>query len=148
MQTTSSTDSPTLLEPAPIRARVAARVIDTVLLLVVVFGILGAAAATGDQTAVDAAVIVAAIGPFAYEWLFLGSRGQTLGRMRMGIAVREADSAGRISYLRALARILAYQLLAVFLVPLLVGVLSALRDPQRRTWHDRAAGTIVVRTGR
>lgn len=133
---------------ATIRERVLARAIDTALLLACAFLVIGGATASGNQQALDAAVIAVVVGPFAYEWLLLGACGQTLGRMRMGIAVRRAQDATPFSYPRALARILAYQLLAMFLVPLLAGVLWGLRDARRQTWHDKAARTVVVRIAR
>jgi uncharacterized RDD family membrane protein YckC len=66
--------------------------------------------------------------------------GQTPGMRFLSIRLTEGGS--RHIALRTAVR----RLLAVFvsLVPLGLGFFAILRDPQRRAWHDRIAGTEVV----
>jgi uncharacterized RDD family membrane protein YckC len=72
--------------------------------------------------------------------------GQTLGKKLTGIAVRNADSLGRIGLGRSLLRFGATALLWVLLVlPALLDGLSPLWNPKHQSWHDRIAGTVVVR---
>lgn len=75
---------------------------------------------------------------FANEILLTAVRGQTFGKMLLHMrVVRVAD--GRIpGWWRSLVRF------AASLAPL--AYLPILYDSQRRGWHDRRAGTIVVKT--
>jgi uncharacterized RDD family membrane protein YckC len=78
-------------------------------------------------------------------WTWMG-RGQSPGKKVMGIGVRDAASGQRVGLGRLLRRELFRGLLAVLLLlPLLVDGLSALWSEDGRTWHDRVAGTTVVR---
>jgi uncharacterized RDD family membrane protein YckC len=65
----------------------------------------------------------------------------TIGKQIMGLVV--TDTAGqRLSFLRATGRHAAKYLSAL---PLFLGFMAALFNAQRLTWHDRLAGTRVVR---
>ncbi len=128
--------------------RAAARLIDTTLLAGAGVSLVAITASEGAEGPTPGAFVALAIGPFAYEWLMLGTRGQTLGRLWVGIAVRRATDGERLYYPRALGRILAWNLLGLLLVPLAISVLWPLRDPRRQTLHDKLAGTIVVRVPR
>ena len=76
-----------------------------------------------------------------YAALLESSRWQgTVGKQCMGLVV--TDTAGhRLSFLRASGRHAAKYLSAL---PLFLGFMAALFNPQRLTWHDRLAGTRVV----
>lgn len=75
-----------------------------------------------------------------FAYLESRRRGATLGKLALGVAVR--DSQGKpISFGRALARYAAKYL---SMVTLLIGYLIAAGDAKRRTLHDRIAGTVVV----
>ena len=78
----------------------------------------------------------------AYTSYFIGSTsGQTPGMRAMGIRVIDADTGGRVDYGRCVIRHLV-SVASGF--ALLLGYFWALWDPRRQTWHDKAAGTIVV----
>jgi uncharacterized RDD family membrane protein YckC len=67
--------------------------------------------------------------------------GQTIGKMAFG--VRVVDRAGRpVTVSVALVRVLAY---LVSVLPLGLGVAMMFLDAERRTVHDRLAGTRVLR---
>ncbi|HVL27247.1 MAG TPA: RDD family protein, partial [Acidimicrobiales bacterium] len=77
-----------------------------------------------------------------------GPGGATLGKMAVGIQVRDASSFGSIGYGRALGRRLVAGLLwALFILPGLVNVLMPLWDRRRQTLHDKAVATVVVERG-
>ena len=81
-------------------------------------------------------------------WAFAHSRegGQTLGKRIVGIRVRNRDTNGRLRVGQAVGR--AYLMLGFFgflAIPFLVDALSPLWDEERRSLHDKAAGSIVVR---
>jgi uncharacterized RDD family membrane protein YckC len=72
-----------------------------------------------------------------------GPKGATPGKRCVGLRVVDANSGGPIGYARAVLRRAAYFIGGLCLF---IGWLWILGDPQRRTWHDRAAGTLVIRT--
>jgi uncharacterized RDD family membrane protein YckC len=85
-------------------------------------------------------VYVATIG---YMILFTGLRGQTPGKMVMGLhVVRPGRPVPGIG--PALARELLGRPLS--LLSLGLGYASASWDPRKQTWHDKLAGTYVIRT--
>lgn len=80
----------------------------------------------------------------AYLVGFFGhSRGQTPGFMATGLRVVSAADGGSIGYGRAALRWLVGIVSAAVI---LLGYLWMLRDPCKQTWHDKAAGSLVIRT--
>jgi uncharacterized RDD family membrane protein YckC len=77
-----------------------------------------------------------------YWWLFTGLRGQTLGKMAVGIKV--VDEKGNKPGLRraAFREILGKIVSAIVIY---FGFLWIIRDGQKQGWHDKIAGTYVVR---
>ncbi|WNI15705.1 RDD family protein [Actinacidiphila sp. ITFR-21] len=147
--------------PAPARlgSRFLARVIDTVVLVAIDW--LLAAALAGptspddfsyaDQVLLSALVFVLY---FAYEGAMTSARGQTLGKMVLGIRVVLLDGgavpAGRPAWTRAAVYALPGVLLVVLIGPLywlLDSLWCAWDRPNRQCLHDKAAGTVVVAAG-
>jgi uncharacterized RDD family membrane protein YckC len=116
----------------------------TTIALLLMFG--GASAAgTGMLSFVSAAPV-----PFAVAWLifglsygifFVGTCGQTLGKMAMRIRVI-GSSSFHVGYARATVRAMSY---TVAMLPVGLGLLLALRDLEHRALHDRLSGTRVVK---
>ncbi len=78
----------------------------------------------------------------AYYTAMEGSvRAATLGKMALGIKVLDFDNGGRLSYGRALIRNVAKILSAI---PIFLGYFWMLWDPEKRTWHDKIAGAVLV----
>jgi uncharacterized RDD family membrane protein YckC len=70
-----------------------------------------------------------------------GPRGQTLGKMALGIRVIDFTAGGPIGYPRALVR----QLVKIVSgLVLLLGYLWMIWDKEKQTWHDKAANSVVV----
>jgi uncharacterized RDD family membrane protein YckC len=90
--------------------------------------------------------ILASIPNSLYFGLMNGSkRGQTLGKMALGIAVRDATSGDRIRFWRSLGRSLMVVVFEIVLfVPFILDGLSPLWDKKRQAWHDKVVGTVVV----
>lgn len=77
-----------------------------------------------------------------YHWLFTGLRGQTLGKMALGIKV--VNAAGSVPGLgRAALREIPGKILSTIAVCL--GFLWVIWDGQKQGWHDKIASTHVVR---
>ncbi len=128
---------------ASVGARIGAWLIDELLLLgIFVVGLLGAMAVSETDLAA-AAVIVLGVGAWFWlpVWWASGRGPESPGKRTLGITVVGTDGApigiGR-SILRRFVLILGQVLLYG-------GWLVGLRDPQRRTWHDQAAHSLVVR---
>ncbi len=80
----------------------------------------------------------------SYFTIFLGSRGQTPGKMLFGLKVIRADG-GNPSYSQALMRTLGYYL--NHFVTLEIGFLWVAFDPRKQGLHDKIAGTYEIRPG-
>ncbi len=90
--------------------------------------------------------VLSFLGVSALAWIgyltLLGStrRGQTLGMMLYGIAVRDDAGGGQVSVGRATLRSVVLVGLSSFFIDLL----WPLWDPRRQSLHDKAARTVVV----
>jgi uncharacterized RDD family membrane protein YckC len=76
-----------------------------------------------------------------YTVLEGGPRGQTVGKMALGIRVIDFNSGGSIGYGRALVRNLVRYVSGLVI---LLGYLWMLWDREKQTWHDKAATSVVV----
>jgi uncharacterized RDD family membrane protein YckC len=94
------------------------------------------------------AEIIEIVLTLAYFGVFDGSeRGQTLGKMAMGIATRDINTGGPIGTPRAVLRRFIYSILwVIFFIPGLINVLSPLWDHRRQAWHDKAVSSDVIKT--
>jgi uncharacterized RDD family membrane protein YckC len=139
-----------VLELSSIGRRFGAMWVDSFVLLAVLmplFIAVGVAAATAGRAQPGLgfnvlAMVVAAAIMFVYEGLMLSSRGQTLGKMAVGIKVvtpEGRDISGGQAWGRALTRQVFFSYLS------LVNYLPALFTKQKTAIHDMAAKTRVVR---
>ncbi len=77
-----------------------------------------------------------------YNVCFWSAGGQTPGKMLLGIRVISTDGE-IISFWRALLRWFAEIIAAI---PFYLGFLWIIWDKDKQGWHDKIAGTVVVRT--
>ena len=91
--------------------------------------------------------IISLIGGLLYYGFLNGSEnGQTLGKMAIGIRVRDADTGGPIGTNRGFAREFVVWLLGLpFGILALIDGLWPLWDERRQSWHDKAVNSIVVK---
>jgi uncharacterized RDD family membrane protein YckC len=91
-------------------------------------------------------VILASIPNSLYFGIMNGSkRGQTLGKMALGIAVRDARSGQKIGFWRGVGRffiVVVFELLLY--VPYILDGLSPLWTKRRQAWHDMVVRSVVV----
>jgi uncharacterized RDD family membrane protein YckC len=79
---------------------------------------------------------------WAYGTLLEGSaRGQTVGKMALGIRVYDFNQGGSIGYSRALVRQLVKTVAAI---PIFLGWFWMLWDKEKQCWQDKAANDVVV----
>lgn len=105
-------------------------------------------------------LLMLAIGIAYFAVLHGAVRGQTVGKMMVGIAVRRAQSLERVGYPRALLRTLATLLvwvgeptaeavadqpMGIGIVVILADYLWPLWDSRNQALHDKFSGTVVVR---
>ena len=70
-----------------------------------------------------------------------GPRGQTVGKMALSIRVLDLKTGGPIGYGRAFVRQLVRIVSGLVFA---LGYLWMLWDREKQTWHDKAAGSVVV----
>ena len=96
---------------------------------------------------IGALVLLGLLGPLYYAFFHAGSRGQTLGKRTVRIAVRDARTLGRLGFGSALGR--AYSTWVMWLLTFPVGGildgLWPLWDAKHQTWHDKVGASVVVR---
>jgi len=115
--------------------RVGASLIDTLLAVVVLGPLFWFAFGNTDAwptNFVYAAVVIA-------FWLY---KQATPGKMVISARVVDAQTGGKISGGQAVGRYLAY---IVSTVPLCLGFIWVAFDSKKQGWHDKLAGTVVVR---
>jgi len=69
-------------------------------------------------------------------------RGQTPGMMPFNLKVVRADDGGTVDVVRALLR---YVGLIISFAVIFIGVIWAAFDSRKQGWHDKIAGTVVIR---
>jgi uncharacterized RDD family membrane protein YckC len=129
-------------------ARAWASVIDTVLLLMimvpVLFGVYGMGyletASAGPQGVVD--LLVSYLFPAVAVLVFWKYRSATPGKMVIGARIVDARTGGHPTGGQLLGRYLGY---FVATIPLGLGLIWVGLDRRKQGWHDKLAGTVVVR---
>jgi len=138
--------------------RVAANLVDSLLLQVILWllfavGILGYSSGSQEELTGDTLlrfyqldwsylVTLELIVGMAYLTIFLGSRGQTPGKMMCRLKVIRTDGT-ELNYSLAMLRSLGYYLIHYFTLNL--GFLWVAVDPRKQGLHDKLAKTYVIR---
>jgi uncharacterized RDD family membrane protein YckC len=101
---------------------------------------------TTNEAVIILLYLVVIVAYFAYYTILNGGdKGQTVGKMAMGIATRDESGQGPIGYGRAAGRYgLIFLMGVVCFIPLLIDYLSPLWDPRRQAWHDKTARSLVI----
>ena len=157
--TTGTGESVQLASPG---ARLGARILDIVIVTValIILAAIGIGAAfAGSSNSDDASafsvgalvvsVLLAAAVGLLYEVTMIATRGQTLGKMATKIKVVRADNGLVPGWGKSIGRWILPALLPI--IPLVGWILSLLVyisllwDRARQGWHDKAAGTLVIK---
>jgi len=115
--------------------RVVAYLLDGVI-LGVVYGIV---AVIFSQSVGSGAELV--VGALYFTFLDGGPRGQTVGKMALGIRVIDFREGGSIGYGRGVVRWLG---LIISAIPCGLGFLWMLWDKEKQCWQDKLANSVVV----
>jgi uncharacterized RDD family membrane protein YckC len=117
--------------------RFAAALIDAIVL-----GVVSAILKAILGTAGTGLGLLVSLGYFTY---FHGSTGQTPGDAALAIRIIDLQGGGSIGYARAFIRWLVSLVSAIVI---LIGYLWMLWDSEKQTWHDKAAGSVVIPVAR
>ncbi len=123
--------------------RLGAHIIDFILfmfllipLLIGVYGLDSIAAGKPGGIISDILMTVALSIVVIVFWVY---RSATPGKMVFRIKIVDAKTGGKLSTGQLIGRLLAYNLLVV-------GFLSVPFDKRKQGWHDKLAGTVVIKT--
>ena len=150
-------------------ARLGARILDTIVLLLMLLPVVGVVIAiwvgapkhltsctvnsepgfcrVPNAGPIIAMIVVGVIGYFGVFFImygrWLGRRGFTPGQRAMGIKVIEARSGLPIGTARGIGRVLCASFISGSILGL--GYLWMLWDPNKQTWHDKMVGSWVIK---
>ncbi|HVI25366.1 MAG TPA: RDD family protein [Xanthomonadaceae bacterium] len=129
--------------------RVGASIIDAIIVMVITSPVLVAIYGWGYFTDVDKPFIA---GPadFLISWvlpaigviLFWLYKQATPGKMAVSARVVDARTGNTLTVGQSISRYLAY---FVAMLPLFLGIIWVAFDPRKQGWHDKLAGTVVIR---
>lgn len=87
-------------------------------------------------------IIISYVLPFLLTILFWHFKSATPGKMILGIKIVDAKTLGKASTGKLLLRYLGYY---VSMIPLLLGIFWVGWDKRKQGWHDKIAGTLVIK---
>lgn len=129
--------------------RFGAYLIDAAIVSVIVFAL---SMATGGLTSTDpytgipqlnnSVRLFAFLVGLVYVVGFWGTRGATPGLMALGMRIVRAEDGAPIDLGKAVIRYVGYVIASI---PFGLGLVWAGFDPRKQGWHDKIAGTVVVR---
>lgn len=135
------------LEYAGFWVRVGAALIDSLLLLIIILPILSLI--YGEAYWLSDAIFFGFwdlmfnyILPAVAVILFWTYKSATPGKMALRLKIVDADTGGPVPTGRLIGRYLGYYLSTI---PLLLGIIWVGIDKRKQGWHDKVAGTVVVR---
>ena len=131
-------------------ARVLATLIDSVLIMAItlppLLAIYGLAYLENDEAISGLAdILISNILPMILVILFWTKKQATPGEMAGSARIVDAETGKASSVKQCIGRYFAYILSAI---PLGLGFLWVAFDPKKQAWHDKLAGTVVVKVSR
>lgn len=127
--------------------RVGAAIIDTILIAIIIFPILGAIYG-GDywqgETFIQGFwdVVFSYVLPAIVVIGFWILRSATPGKMVTKLSIVDAKTGGKPSTAQFIGRYFGY---FVSMIPLFLGIIWVGFDKRKQGWHDKLAGTVVIR---
>lgn len=137
------------MEYAGFWVRTGAALIDTVLFIMIAWPLLFAIYGSnyleisGNSLAIGPAdVIINYIFPFIGAVILWVYKAGTPGKLVLGLRVVDAQSGEHLSMGQAIGRYLAY---IPAMLALMMGIFWVAWDSRKQGWHDKLAGTVVIR---
>jgi len=138
------------LEYAGFWIRVGATLIDTILLLIIITPVLTKIygseywlGGTYIQGFWD--VLFSYILPAIVVVIFWAYKSATPGKMATNLTIVDAKTGGKPTIAQFVIRYIGYY---VAMLPLFLGIIWVGIDPRKQGWHDKLAGTVVIRNKR
>jgi len=130
--------------------RVGAAFIDTILLLIIIFPMLSTIYGKGYWTSESLVmgfwdVMLNYILPAVVVILFWTYKSSTPGKMLLKLTIVDAKTGGKPSTAQFIGRYLGYY---ASMIPLFLGIMWVGFDKRKQGWHDKLAGTVVIRNNR
>jgi uncharacterized RDD family membrane protein YckC len=130
--------------------RVGAAIIDSLLLIAIIAPV---AYAIYGPTYFEGTQLIAGPVDFLLSWVlpavavivFWLTKQATPGKMLFGARIVDARTGAPLTTGQSIGRYFAYYVSAI---PLMLGYVWVAFDPRKQGWHDKLAGTVVVRTRR
>ena len=128
--------------------RVAASLIDTVLVLLITVPLLLAVygvspeGMTSSGFAAIPNILISYVAPAIAVIAFWVARQATPGKMVFGARIVDAKTGNSLTVAQSIGRYLGY---FVSTIPFGLGLIWVAFDPRKQGWHDKLAGTVVVR---
>ena len=128
--------------------RVGAATIDSVLVLILILplmiGIYGIDSVLAGKTSGGVwEILITWVLPAGVIILFWLYRAATPGKIMLRVKIADANTGGMPSTGQLIGRYFAY---FVATIPLMLGILWVAFDKRKQGWHDKLAGTIVIKT--
>lgn len=132
--------------------RVAASLIDTVLVVAITYPLLYSIYGR-EYFDPELTGLIAGPADFLVSWVFPAvaiilfwiSRQATPGKMALSLRIVDADTGGKLSVGQSIGRYFGY---FVSTIPLFLGLIWVAFDKRKQGWHDKLANTVVIRTKR
>ncbi|HKF13846.1 MAG TPA: RDD family protein [Gaiellaceae bacterium] len=126
--------------------RVAAYLLDSLIMFVPLFVVIGVAAAADVWAVALIGYVGTLVLPFVYFTFFHGdARGQTPGKRVLGIRVVGDETGRSIGYGRAFGRYAITFVFGFFVLPIILDYLWPLWDSKNQALHGKVVGSVVVR---
>lgn len=122
-------------------ARTGATIIDT-LWMAVALGLLLFMTVGNAQEPSMAAVLIQTVIPFIVVMAFWSLKQATPGKMLFGMRIVDAETLEKVPTIRLVVRYIAY---IISSIPLGLGFIWVGFDKRKQGWHDKIAGTVIVR---
>jgi len=139
-------ENETEIEYAGFWIRTGAALIDSILVMIIVVPVLtflfGKDYLYEQDLSNTWGVIISYVLPAIAVVIFWIYRSATPGKMVTNISIVDADTGGKPSTGQFVGRYLGYY---VSTIPLLLGIIWVAFDKRKQGWHDKLAGTVVIR---
>jgi uncharacterized RDD family membrane protein YckC len=142
--------NPDTVEYAGFWIRFWASVIDSILVMMItypllyaIYGWVGLDYGAAMQTTGFVSILVTWILPVAAVIWFWVAKQATPGKMLLSLRVVDAKTGGSLSVAQSLVRYVGYFVSAI---PFCLGLIWVGFDSKKQGWHDKIAGTVVVRS--
>ncbi len=122
--------------------RFVASLIDAILVGLVTGVISAVFGAMGDFGKSLGSLVSLAISCVYYVY-FISQKGQTLGKQALGIRVQNVETGQNLDVVSAILREVVGKFISSLI--LLLGYFWMLWDPNKQTWHDKIAKSVVVK---